>query len=321
MTNKQRKLRFDYPTIEKLGGKVFQVRRLVEPENKLWSAFNPSIAYSPKFGYAMTIRSSNYIIDLSTGSLDVTEGQYIKSRVWFCELDDDFSILNLRQVKFDSPLTLTRGVEDAKLFWRDDSWWFTGVMLERGHTPVARMSLFKYDKDSNLATFVKKFDGPDYSKPEKNWMTPFDKNPNFDFIYGPTSIVKNNTFIFYPNTNPEISKIRGNTNLLQLDNEYLAVVHSLYTSKIVWKNPKTFSNQDGLQKFYTHQFAKFNYKGELTHLSPEFQFEHNGIEFAAGIVEKDNKFVISYGKSDKSSHLAIIDKTTVFSALRKIENR
>jgi len=321
MTSKNRKLRFDYPTITKLGGKVFQLRRLINPKNKLWSAFNPSIAYSPQHGYAMTIRSSNYVINLSNGSLDVTEGAHVKNQVWFCELDDKFSILNLRKVNFKAPMLITRGVEDAKLFWRDGSWWFTGVIMERGHTPVARMSLFKYDQKANLATFVEKFDGPDFSKPEKNWMAPYEENPHFDFIYGPASVVKNNAFIFYPNKNSEISKIRGNTNLLQIDNEYLAVVHSLYTSRVVWKNPKTFSNQDGLQKFYTHQFVKFNYKGELTHISPEFQFEHNGIEFAAGIVEKRDKFVISYGKSDLSSHLAIISKSTVFDSLKEIKIR
>jgi hypothetical protein len=321
MTRKSLKLKYDYPTVERLGGKILRLRRLVEPKNKYWSAFNPSIGHSPKLGYAMTIRSSNYIINLNTGSLDLTEGHDVCNKVWFCELDDNLNLINLRQIKFQAPFSLKRGIEDAKLFWRDDSWWFTGVMLEKVHTEVARMSLFKYDHQLNVATFIEKFNGPDCTKPEKNWMLPYDKNPNFDFIYGPTSIVKNSVFIAQVNRNPEISKVRGNTNLLDLKNGYLALVHSLYTKNVVWKNPKTFSKQDGLQKFYTHQFAKFNYNGELTHISPEFQFEHNGIEFAAGIVEKGDDFIVSYGKDDLSSHLAIISKNTVLSSLKELKIR
>jgi hypothetical protein len=321
MTHKKIKLKSSYHTIEQLGGKVLRLRRLIDPKNKRWSAFNPSIGHSPELGYAMTIRSSNYIIDLETGSLDLTEGNNVASKVWFCELDNNFNLLNLRQIKFDAPFSLKRGIEDAKLFWRDSSWWFTGIMLEKVHTETARVALFKYDYEANVATFVEKFDGPEHSKPEKNWMAPYNKNPNFDFIYGPTSIVKDSVFMTHPNLNPEISKIRGNTNLLELKDGYLAVVHSLYTKKIVWKNPKTFAEQDGLQKFYTHQFVKFNHKGELTHISREFQFEQNGIEFAAGIVEKNEDFIISYGKDDLSSHLAIISKSTVLDSLKEIEIR
>jgi hypothetical protein len=101
----------------------------------------------------------------------------------------------------------------------------------------------------------------------------------------------------------------------------VAVVHSLYTKRIIWDNPKTFTKQGGLQKFYTHQFAKYNYKGEITHITPEFQFEHNGIEFAAGLVEKGDDFIVSYGKDDLSSHIAIIPKDIVLNSLEEIPYR
>jgi hypothetical protein len=319
MTLPTKKLKTSYPTIEKLGGKVMQVRRLADAEDKLWSAFNPSIGYSPSLGSAMTIRSSNYVINLDTGYIEVTTGAEVTTRLWFCELDENFNLINLRKVKFKSDeLTLKRGIEDAKLFWRDDSWWFTGVMLEKSHTPFARMALFKYNHKTNVATFVKKYNGPEFTKPEKNWMLPYEPNPNFDFIYGPTSIIKDEVFIKYPNLNPQISMIRGNTNLWQIDEEYIAVVHSLYTKKILWSNPNTFSKQAGTQKFYTHQFAKYNYKGELTHLTSEFQFEHSGIEFAAGLISKGDNFIISYGKNDLSSHIAVIPQKTVLLSLKEI---
>ena len=75
------KIKQSYPTIAKLGGSTRQIRRLVDPDVKTWSAFNPSIAYSPTEGYALTIRSSNYVIYLDTGYLEVTNQGEIKNQV------------------------------------------------------------------------------------------------------------------------------------------------------------------------------------------------------------------------------------------------
>ena len=314
------KIKQSYPTIAKLGGKTKQIRRLVNPEVKTWSAFNPSIAYSPTEGYAITIRSSNYVIYLDTGYLEVTNQGEIKNQVWFAELDDDLNLKNLRQIEFDqSEYALERGIEDAKLFWRDGSWYFTGIMMEKAHTPVARVALYKYDHKKNIATLVKKYDGPEYAKPEKNWMAPYEENLNFEYIYGPTAIVKNNTLVNKFNPNKKLSGLRGNTNLHALgDGTYLAVVHMLYIKNVTYQSIRTFAVQAGKQKFYTHQFARYSSTGEIISLTPEFQFEINGIEFAAGLVEKGDDFIISYGTNDLSSHLAVIPKSTVMNLLEEV---
>lgn len=314
------KIKQSYPTIAKLGGTTKQIRRLVDPEVKTWSAFNPSIAYSPTEGYAVAIRSSNYVIYLDTGYLEVTNQGEIKNQVWFAELDDDLNLKNLRKVNFaDSDFSLERGIEDAKLFWRDGSWHFTGIMMEKGHTPVARVALYKYDQKKNLATLVKKYDGPEYAKPEKNWMAPYEPNPNFDYIYGPTAIIKNDTLINKFNSNKKLSGLRGNTNLHDLgDGTYLAVVHILYIKNVTYQSRRTFAVQAGKQKFYTHQFVRYSQLGDIIAISPEFQFEINGIEFAAGLVEKDDNFIVSYGTNDLSSHLAIIAKSRVMALLEEV---
>lgn len=314
------KIKQSYPTIAKLGGTVRQVRRLINPEDKTWSAFNPSIAYSPKEGYAMTIRSSNYFIYLDTGYLEVTNQGEIRNQVWFSELDSELNLKNLQKVEFaESGYSLERGIEDAKLFWRDGSWYFTGIMMEKSHTPVARVVLYKYDSKKNLATLVKKYDGPEYAKPEKNWMAPYEPNPNFEYIYGPTAIIKDDMLINRFNSDRRLSGLRGTTNLYDLgDKTYLAVLHRLYIKNVTYQSIRTFAVQAGKQKFYTHQFARYNQLGEIISLSPEFQFETNGIEFAAGLVEKDGSFIISYGVNDLSSHLAEIPKTKVLALLEEL---
>jgi predicted GH43/DUF377 family glycosyl hydrolase len=49
--------------------------------------------------------------------------------------------------------------------------------------------------------------------------------------------------------------------------------------------------------------------------------KHSGIEFAAGLVEKGDDFIVSYGKDDLSSHIAIIPKDIVLNSLEEIPYR
>jgi predicted GH43/DUF377 family glycosyl hydrolase len=55
-------------------------------------------------------------------------------------------------------------------------------------------------------------------------------------------------------------------------------------------------------------------------MSEPFRFISKGIEFAAGIIEKDGNIIISFGKDDVSSHLAIIDKKKVLKLLKKVDS-
>jgi hypothetical protein len=110
-------------------------------------------------------------------------------------------LLDLREISFkDSGLKADRGVEDAKLFWRDNKWYFTGVVMER-NIPAARMGVFTLDPKTSTAKLVKMYKGQTAKKPEKNWMTRKDVNKNFDFIHGPTSIVKGDQIVVSLNDN------------------------------------------------------------------------------------------------------------------------
>jgi hypothetical protein len=309
-------LQLTYPSILALGGQTWPIGRYVS-EDKNWTACNPSIGYSPKLGYALTIRSSNYLIDLENGDLKVQGGgKEIKSRVWFCELTNDLKGKNMREIKFyDGDLPIDRGIEDAKLFWRDNSWHFTGVMKEPGHTPIFRMAMYRYDHKTSIAYLIKKYEGPDVTKPEKNWMLPYNPNPNFDFIYGPTAVVKDNLVISKMNTNESIGTIRGNTNLWEMPNgTYIALVHSLYLkiTKMV-----THMKTD---RTYTHQFVRYSAEGDIIEISEEFVFQKMQVEFAAGLVEKDGNFIISYGVQDESSHFASIPVENVLEILKPVKN-
>lgn len=304
-----------YPTIKALGGHIVDLRRFVYADTKEWSATNPSIARDPKGNYVIAIRSSNYVIT-PTGALHVTTGGMIASNVWFAELDKDFKINNLRKIDVSKiPTKLERGLEDPKLFWRDGHWQFTAVMLEE-HTPRARMAIAHLDKKATKVTEMQTFPGIDYRRPEKNWSTPNEINPNFDFIYGPNATVKDGILTTYMSDTPEISALRGNTNLLRLqDKTYLAVCHRMWGEERSIFNPNTFASYRGYDREYVHYFCQYSYEGKIIALSKGFHFFHRGVEFAGGLSETKEDFLISYGSQDVSSHIAFLNKETVLKSL------
>jgi hypothetical protein len=301
-------------------GEVTQIRRLINPPKREWSAFNPSIAYAPNKGYAMTFRSSNYVI-LENGELHVTQGGKIRNQVWFTETNENFDLLNLRRINVPSEIMTTwRGLEDAKLFWREGHWYFTAVVLET-HTPVARLAVCKLDEKKSEVTDIEIFHGTDAKKPEKNWMLPdLNPNPNFDFIYASNALYKDGKVIFTTSTDERISGLRGNSNLLeQPDGTYLTIMHKLWTKTTRHYVSTRMAYVDGHDKNYGHYFVRFDQTGTLVEMSKAFQFIGRGIEFVAGLTAMGSDLVVSFGRSDVSSHIGRIPQNTVEEMLETLQ--
>ena len=310
----------DVPLITELGGKTHQIRRLVNPDDQLWSATNPSIGVSSKGKYAVMLRSSNYVI-MPTGEYRVTTNGTIRANIWFAELDKEFNIKELKQVDVSGlGVDIERGLEDPKLFWRDGSWHFTCVTMEKGHTPVARMATCRLDTKKMKAFDFVKYAGIDPKRPEKNWAVPYEVNPNFDFIYGPNATIKNNVLTTHMTDNENISALRGNSNLVKsYDGTYIGVVHRMFgKAEAVWV-PQTFGTVNSYIRRYVHYFVQYDNYGKIIAISKGFNFFHSGVEFVAGLVEHKDNFLISWGKKDISSHIASIPRSTVLKSLMPIE--
>jgi hypothetical protein len=303
-----------YPTVEQLGGKIYNVRRLADPAVKEWSATNLSVNYHPSTGYIGMFRSGNYIIT-STGEYKVTVLDTIRSNIYLGNLNEKtFKLEDIRQLdvkKISKEGELRRGLEDPKLFYRDGAWHFTAVTLEKGHTERARMSICKLNDDLTEIVSFEKFAGMDAAKPEKNWMLPNEKNPNFDWIYAGNAIIKDGNIVHKRTDSDSYASIRGNSNLHLLpDGTYLAVVHRMWTRVILNSNIR----------HYVHYFANYDQHGSLIKMSKGFVFEHLGTEFAAGLCQKGKDFLVSYGSKDVSSHIALLPKDTVLKSLHTIKD-
>lgn len=298
-----------------------ELARFTDPGDMHWSATNPSIGYSPKKGYAVAIRSSNYYI-ASNGKYTVTNGeQFIRNKVWFAELDKEFNLKNLRQIDFSKlNVKLNRGMEDAKLFWRDNAWHFTCVMMEKEICEVARMAVCRLDAKAEKVIHMEKFSGIEVKRPEKNWMLSPNDNPHFDFIYGPNSTVKDGVLTTLMTDNNTLHALRGNTNLIDLgDTTYLGIMHRTIGRHTTVSEQNSFGNVNAYIRNYTHCFVRFDEKGKIIATSEHFQFRKSGVEFAAGIVEHKNNFLISYGVQDIAAFLLTIPKKTVLDSLEAVK--
>jgi hypothetical protein len=87
---------------------------------------------------------------------------------------------------------------------------------------------------------------------------------------------------------------------------------------LVWA-PERFSTQNAAVRNYIHYFVRFDYEGSILAVSRGFQFFKSGIEFAAGLVAHKDNFLISFGREDVSSHIAVMPKELVLKSLIPIE--
>lgn len=307
---------FDTPYLEDFGAKTSSLVEGSPSGRENWTALNPSIGFSPEKGYAAVVRSSNYKIN-EYGIPDIVLSS-IKNELWFSELDDDLNLTNLREIKVFGDIDLSQGVEDARLFWKNDSWYVLGVIQRvTASRRIQRLALFKLDANANSAFYEKTYESWDTARSEKNWMpVAYGENTNFDYIYSPNGIVKGSSFILSGSSDTYINNIRGGSCLWPLgDGTYLSITHSTYLKDKIFYNPETESYSKTQLRTYTHQFVHYDGYGKIIEISSEFVLEHLGIEFAAGLVEKDGNFVISYGVEDEAARLAVIPKEQVLRLL------
>lgn len=137
----------------------------------------------------------------------------------------DEKTLKVSQVKEIKPEAkydgLQWGIEDVRLFWREDGLHGIGVILpitENG--PKAQQAEILIDHKKGTYKLVR-----DYGRPrgglEKNWMPAETATPLFDFTYSPTEIVRDGVISGEPND----LFIHNGTPLIPYQDGYISLAH------------------------------------------------------------------------------------------------
>ncbi len=100
---------------------------------------------------------------------------------------------------------------------------------------------------------------------------------------------------------PEVSRsapliareFSGGTQVIRFDDGYLCLVHESVTL-------------DDDSPAYTHRWVWFDHHWQLAKLSSPFVFQKRGVEFAAGLAQRGDDLVISYGRWDREAFLATV---------------
>ena len=279
-----------------------------------WSAHNPSIAVGPDGQYRCNVRSSNYVF--RNGQFIVTHHDgVIRTRNFLCDLNDDLGVENMEWVDDTAvtpevQYTLVRNLEDGRLFYQDGSWYMLGNSREHRADGIPKIALDRLDGHYAVERTI--FDGPDPWRCEKNWVPMLDSlGGTGDFLYSTLPTVTYNAEFDLMETQfdqadelPGI-ELRGGSQVIPVpgSRNFITVTH-----EVTWEP----------DRHYWHRFILFNDLMGVEGYSDPFYFLSPGTQFVAGLVAKDDDFVISFGHHESRALFASVPQANV---LKAIENR
>lgn len=171
------------------------------------------------------------------------------------------------------------GVEDIRLFWREDGLHGIGVSIpisDEGKYEIRQVEILL---DHKAGTFkLIKDHGRPFGHIEKNWSPSEFPNPNFDFAYSPTQYVKNDEVFGEEND----LFIHNGTPLIEYEDGYISLGHAV----VAVLGERT----------YAQIALKWSKEGRLVEHSQFFHFNvgwreglKETIEFASGLLWSKGK--------------------------------
>jgi len=276
-----------------------------------WSRFNPSIAQGPDGELRMIVRSSNYMMTRQLSYTINDEGGVIRTTNYLIDLSPDLEIAGVqeiedRHVRPETPPFPVAGFEDCRLFAYRGSWWFSGTVRDRNLDGICQIALVRLEGTTAVEAHLLS-DGLD-RRHEKNWMpAPGDDALRFVYSSSPTVILR---YHDVGTAAPELiqpgplvaRRFSGGSQMITIDGGWLCLVH------------EAVNFEDG-GRVYSHRWVLFDDQWQLARLSSPFLLQERGVEFAAGLVRRDDQLLISYGVWDREAWLATVPVGPVLSLL------
>src|SRR6185437_12097022 len=195
-----------------------------------WSAFNPSIAYSPEEGYRMILRSSNYMLD-DLGYYHMTNPEgIIRTKNAFVILNDELNIVGYDYLKTGDgwgpvEFPLVRGLEDARVHWKDGSWHVYGTLREHRWDGLCEIVGGRIEGDHIEDRFV--YTNPEPGRHQKNWMV-MSGTDKFIYLVNPPGVLHRGVLETKHGLDPLHSPdFRGSSQAIPRGDGWIAVTHEV----------------------------------------------------------------------------------------------
>ena len=224
------------------------------------------------------------------------------------------------------PLWEFVGLEDVRIVVWEDKTWMCGVRRDTTTNGQGRMEMSEVELVGAEYKEIRRYrlDTPNSSNTycEKNWVPVNDKPFHFVKWSNPVEIVKVNLEEKAENGDYKCEQVflskkvlplqrdlRGGTNLINWEEGYLMLTHevNLFKSELKKKDA-----------FYYHRFLYLNKDFEVEKISDVFNFMTGNIEFATGLVLKEEEVYITFGFQDNSAFMLKTSKDFVQGMLKGI---
>lgn len=257
--------------------------------------YNPGLAKDDKGNTWVSIRSCIHNPDRYEG---YKHPMHYQNYLHIGKLDEKtLQITGLKEIKPAKEYEgFQWGIEDVRLFWREDGLHGIGVILPiLKDGPHAQEAEILIDYTKGTYTLVR-----DYGRPmgtnEKNWMPPEKPARLFDFIYSPTQIVLDGQVIGEPND----LFFHNGTPLIEYEDGFLSLMHIVCAVVGEFKSRK--------ERTYVTLAAKWDKTGRMTHHSQFFHFNvgwrqklQETIEFASALTwtKPGEEILVGLGVKDE----------------------
>lgn len=244
--------------------------------------------------------------------------QHLRTWNYMCEIDDNMKITKYNRIdtsKFpDKELWEFVGLEDARIVRWNEKLYICGVRRDLDTIGTGRMELSEIEITEDGVKEINQYRIPttngDSAYCEKNWMPIIDMPFHFVKWTNGTDVVKYN---ISTGNIEEVAltnwkdlgciDLRGGSQVIPYDeNHRFCLNHETYLTQ---------SEQGRKDGIYRHRFVIWDNNWNIVKVSKQFSFLSAEIEFAVGMCEHGDDYLITFGFQDNAAYLLRISQEFV----------
>ena len=291
----------------------------IEPPDDLpsgWRLMNPSIATDGQ-RMRMSVRAVNYRISHDRYVM-ADEDHVIRSRTGIVDVSPEGGVSNWRWLDdssalAESPEYPVHGVEDIRLFARQDRWWVMGAVRDHSPSGAIRQVLAGLVDEPAACRLERAWRIPSPLTAddsacvyEKNWVPVPHERHGLEVVWSTEPLVRLRVDSLTRQSTASLGRPsslmshewRGGSPVFLTPHGPAYVTHRVGPGLLAADRPS---------RTYLHRFE--TYCGDHVHSGPAFVVEELALEFVAGACVVGDRLFLSFGRDDAQARLAICDWT------------